>query len=306
VGACATGTHGSGIHNGNLSTAVAAVEFINGNGETVTLSRASDPEQFSAAVIGLGALGIITSITLEVLPSFKIAQIVYENLSFDQLEHNLDAIFSSGYSVSLFTDWADRRVIDKIWVKSRGAEAPDAGGWGARPAEAPQHPITGQDPAAATQQLGQPGPWAARLPHFRLEFTPSSGDEQQSEYLVAHEHGADAVRAVHDLDLAGVVQVVEFRTIAADELWLSPCHDRATFGLHFTWVDDDVAVHAAVAALERALAPFDARPHWGKVFLAEPSSVRAHYPRLADFQALAARHDPNRKFGNDFLERFVY
>jgi xylitol oxidase len=304
AGACATGTHGSGVGNRCLAAAATAVEFVRADGELVHVDR-SDPD-FAGSVLALGALGIVTRIALAVEPTYDVRQDVFLDAPVPTVLDHLDEIMASGYSVSLFTDWADRRVIDKIWVKSRGAEAPDAGGWDARPAETPQHPITGQDPAAATQQLGQPGPWAARLPHFRLEFTPSSGDEQQSEYLVAHEHGADAVRAVHDLDLAGVVQVVEFRTIAADELWLSPCHDRATFGLHFTWVDDDVAVHAAVAALERALAPFDARPHWGKVFLAEPSSVRAHYPRLADFQALAARHDPNRKFGNDFLERFVY
>ncbi len=161
------------------------------------------------------------------------------------------------------------------------------GGVAARPMS-PQHPITGQDPAAATEQFGRPGPWNARLPHFRLEFTPSSGDEQQSEFLVPHAHGADAIRAVLDLELAGVVQVAEFRTIAADDLWLSPFHDRASVGLHFTWIDDDAAVRTAVAAVEQALAPFDPRPHWGKVFLAEPSAVRAHYPRLVDFQALAA------------------
>ncbi|MFN2562873.1 MAG: FAD-binding protein [Jatrophihabitans sp.] len=304
AGACATGTHGSGVGNRCLAAAAVGIEFVRADGELVQV-RPADPA-YAGSVVALGALGIVTRITLAVEPTFDVRQDVFLDAPLDTVLDDLDAVLASGYSVSLFTDWSRPDVIDKIWVKSRDGEAPDGRRWGARPADVAQHPIAGEDPAAATEQFGRPGPWNARLPHFRLEFTPSSGEEQQSEYLVAHEHGADAIRAVHELDLAGVAQVAEFRTIAADGLWLSPFHERASVGLHFTWIDDDAAVHAAVSAVEQALTPFDPRPHWGKVFLAAPSAVRAHYSRLADFQSLAATHDPDRKFGNDFLERFVY
>jgi alditol oxidase len=304
AGACATGTHGSGVGNRCLAAAAVAVEFVRADGEVVRV--AADDADFAGSVLNLGALGIVVRLTLAVEPTYEVRQDVFLDAPLDIVLDDLDAVQSAGYSVSLFTDWSRPEVIDKIWVKSRGADAPDGTRWGGRPADIAQHPIAGEDPAAATEQFGRLGPWNARLPHFRLEFTPSSGEEQQSEYLVAQEHGAAAIRAVSELDLAGVAQVAEYRTIAADDLWLSPFHQRASVGLHFTWVDDNDAVHAAVTALEQALAPFDPRPHWAKVFLASPDAVRAHYPRLADFQDLAARHDPNRKFGNDFLERFVY
>lgn len=304
AGACATATHGSGVGNRCLAAAAVAIEFVRADGELVQVG-AGDPA-FGGSVVALGALGITTRVTLAVEPTFDVRQDVFLDAPLATVLDDLDAVLASGYSVSLFTEWSRPDVIDQIWVKSRDGEVPDGRKWGARPADGPQHPIAGADPAAATEQLGRPGPWNARLPHFRLEFTPSSGDEQQSEYLIAHEHGADAIRAVHELDLAGIAQVAEFRTIAADDMWLSPFHERSSVALHFTWIDDDAAVSAAVSAVEQALAPFEPRPHWGKVFATAPSVVRARYPRLADFQSLAATHDPDRKFGNDFLERYVY
>jgi xylitol oxidase len=300
AGACATGTHGSGNGNRCLATQARAIEFVRADGELVRVERGDNV--FGGSVLALGALGIATRITLDAEPAFDLRQDVWLAAPLDSVLDNLDEIMASGYSVSLFSDPAGADVIDKIWIKSKDATSPPTG----RPATTPQHPITGQDPSASTEQLGISGPWHERLPHFRLAFTPSSGEEQQSEYLVPREHGGDAIRAVQALDLTNALQVAEFRTVAADDLWLSPCHGRDTTALHFTWFDDDAAVHDAVAMLERALAPYDARPHWGKVFLAEPAAVRAHYPQLRDFQELAAAHDPNRKFGNDFLDRFVY
>ncbi len=304
AGACATGTHGSGDANRCLAAAAVAIEFVRADGELIRLDRTDDT--FGGAVLALGALGVATRVTLATEPTYDLRQDVFLDAPLPTVLENLDEIMASGYSVSMFTGLARPDVIDKIWVKTRGADAPDGRRWGARAADTTQHPITGQDTNAATEQLGRLGPWPARLPHFRLEFTPSSGDEQQSEFLVPREHGADAIRAVHELDLRGVLQVAEFRTVAADELWLSPCHGRATLALHFTWIDDDAAVRAAVTALERALAPFDPRPHWGKVFVTEPGAVRAHYPQLDRFRALAAHHDPQRRFGNAFLDRYIY
>jgi xylitol oxidase len=302
AGACSTGTHGAGNANRCLAAAVVGVEFVAADGTLVRVA-AGDPA-FPGSVLALGALGVVTALTMRVEPAYEMRQDVWLDAPVETVLERFADIMAAGYSVSLFTDFRRPDVVDKVWVKSR-TDRPVADGqeWGARPATDPQHPITGQDPSAATQQLGVPGPWHERLPHFRLEFTPSSGEEQQTEYLLPREHGAAAFAALRSVELAAALQVCEVRTVAADDLWLSPCGGRDTVALHFTWVDDDALVGAAVRDLEAALAPFDARPHWGKVFAADP---RAHYPRLADFRGLLDRYDPNRKFGNRFLEQYVY
>jgi alditol oxidase len=303
AGACATGTHGSGDHNGCLPTAVTAVEFVRADGELVTVER-SDPD-FGGSVLALGALGVVTRMTLAVEPAYDIAQDVWVDAPLRTVLEHYDEITASGYSVSMFSSGSPDR-IDQIWIKRRGSQATDGTPWGARPAGHPMHPIAHMDVRAATEQGGIAGPWHERLPHFRASFTPSVGDEQQSEYLVPRTHGPAAIAAVHSLGLGDLLQVAEFRTVAADELWLSPAHGRATTALHFTWRNDADAIAVAVAALERALAPFDPRPHWGKVFATSPQDLQRHYPRLGEFRELLARHDPNRKFGNPFLERYVY
>lgn len=305
AGACATGTHGSGVTNGSLPTAVSAVEFVRGDGELVRLRRGDDT--FPGAVLALGALGVVTRLELETQPSYDVRQTVWVDASLERVLADLDAVVGAAYSVSLFTHWDGADVVDQLWFKQRADEPlVDASRWGARPAATPQHPIRGADPAAATPQDGAPGPWHTRLPHFRFEHVPSNGEEQQSEFFVERRHGADAIAALRGLPLSPALQVCEIRTIAADELWLSPCHGRDALALHFTWVDDDDLVTPAVTAVERALAPFDPRPHWGKVFVARADEVRAHYPQLAKFRELAAACDPGRRFGSDFLAAFVY
>lgn len=302
AGACATGTHGSGSRNGCLSSAVVAVEFVNAAGELVRVDR--DDDSFPGSVLALGALGIVTKLTLRMQPSYELRQDVWLDLPLDAFLADVDTIMAAGYSVSAFARWQGSGVIDQLWVKSR-TDAPIADGrqWGARPADAAQHPIAGQDAATATEQLGVPGPWNERLPHFRLEFTPSNGEEQQSEFLVPRTHAKAAVAAVSELGFDDVLQVCELRAIVADDLWLSPFFGRDSLGVHFTWADDDARVAEAVGRVEAALAPFDARPHWGKVFQSDP---RAHYPQLPRFRELIDVHDPERKFGNAYLERFVY
>ncbi len=303
AGACATGTHGSGDRNRCLAAAATSVEFVRGDGEVVRV-EGGDPA-FGGTVLALGALGIVTRVGLATEPSYELRQDVWLDAPLDTVLEHFAEITSAGYSVSLFSGPGTPDRIDQIWIKSRGGEPVDGSTWGARRAGQAVHPITGQDARAATEQGGVPGPWHERLPHFRASFTPSSGDEQQSEYLLPREQAAAAIDAVHHLELDRVLQVMEFRTIAADELWLSPCRGRASVGLHFTWNDDDEAVGTAVRAVEQALGPFDPRPHWGKVFGLEPAAVQRHYPRLADFRRLVDRYDPERKFGNPFLERYV-
>ncbi len=203
--------------------------------------------------------------------------------------------------------------MNQVWVKHRtDAMTPLQLGSGPRfldasLADGPRHPVPGVDPIACTDQGGVPGPWHERLPHFRLDFTPSSGDELQSEYFVPREAAAAAVMAISSIAdvIAPALQICELRTIAADDLWLSPAYGRDSFAIHFTWISDMAAVLPALTAIEKQLAPFDARPHWGKVFTMSPDVVRTRYTRLPDFGELTARFDPTGKFRNAFVDRFV-
>jgi xylitol oxidase len=308
AGAVATGTHGSGELNGGLATAVRALQMVVPGGELVTLDRGGDGDIFGGAVVALGALGVVTRLTLDVVPTFDIRQYVYDDLAYEQLIEGFDDVVSAAYSVSVFTDWRDP-VRAQVWLKQRVGDHGQAAGeppehWlGASRATRPRHPIAGMSPVNSTPQLGEPGPWHERLPHFRLGFTPSSGAELQSEYLVARGSAVAALHALAGLRerVAPVLQISEFRTVAADELWLSPAYRRDSVALHFTWIADETAVAPVVSAVEQALEPFEARPHWGKVFSTPPHVVRRLYERGADFTALTQRFDPDGVLRNDLL-----
>ncbi|MGC8550653.1 MAG: FAD-binding protein [Acidobacteriaceae bacterium] len=310
AGAVATATHGSGLRNGNLSTAVAAIELVTADGQLRRFSRNSNPD-FPGAVVALGALGIVARLTLDLLPAFEVAQTVYENLPFAALEKHLEAIFSAAYSVSLFTDWQQPRAT-QVWLKRKvGALAmptPAPEFYGATLATADLHPLPGHDPIHCTPQRNLPGPWHERLPHFRMDFTPSSGAELQTEYFVPLEAACRAIRAIEPLGprIAPLLHVSELRTIAADDLWLSPCHGRPCLAIHFTWKPDWPAVQKLLPTIEAALAPFGALPHWGKLFTMQPEKIRAAYPRLKDFLELAHDCDPSGKFRNAFLDRNLF
>jgi len=300
AGAVTTATHGSGVRNGNLATAVAALELIRGDGELVTLRRGD--EGFDGAVVGLGALGVVAALTLDVVPAFELRQYVYDDLPHASLERHLPEILAAGYSVSLFTNWASQD-INHAWFK-RTDPMPEGPVFGARPADGPRHPVPGVPADNSTEQFGVPGPWFTRLPHFRMEFSPSTGAELQSEWMVPLDRALDAIDAVARVreTIAPVLQVNEIRTVAADELWLSMNYRRASLGLHFTWIADTAAVLPAVAALEEQLTPLEARPHWGKVFTQDAATVRGRYPRFADFQALVRQYDPKGVFRNAWLD----
>lgn len=310
AGACATGTHGSGNSNGNLATAVCAMEMITAGGDAVTMSREADGPRFRGAVVGLGALGIVTSLSLDIVPAFGIRQYVYENLPHEQLYEHLTDIFASAYSVSLFTDWRSPR-IRQVWLKQRAGEhdppTPGTRWYGALAADGPRHPVPGLPAANSTQQLGVPGPWHERLPHFRLDFTPSAGDELQSEYLLPQRLAAGALRAIASIGdrVAPVLRISEIRTVAADDLWLSPSYRQDSMAIHFTWINDVPAVMPVLATVEDRLAPFGARPHWGKLFTTSPAAVSRLYDRLPDFQRLLRSLDPDGKFRNKFIDTYV-
>jgi alditol oxidase len=300
AGAVATATHGSGDRNGNLATAVAGLEMVTSGGEIVTAARGD--EGFDGLVVGLGALGAVTRVMLDVEPAFEVRQRVFEELAWDALFEHFDAIMALGYSVSVFTVWGES--AHQVWVKSRGADPVRPDLFGARPATADLHVIPGHDPVNCTPQLGRPGPWSDRLPHFRMGFTPSSGEEIQSEYLLPRAHAVAAIEAMRTLAHAirPLLQVSEIRTVAADRLWMSPQYDQDTVGIHFTWKQEQAAVERLLADIEAVLEPFDARPHWGKLFT---SRLAPRYERLPDFVRLTERLDPRGAFRNAWLEQHV-
>lgn len=305
AGSVATGTHGSGDRNGCLATAATALELVAADGGLRTVRR-GDPG-FDGSVVALGALGVVTHVTLALVPAYDVAQTVLENLPLDVALDHLDAVLGSALSVSLFTTWRDEG-IEQVWLKHRvGDPVADLAWTGATPADGPRHPVPGADPVHCTTQGGAVGPWFERVPHFRLDFTPSSGEELQTEYLVARELGVDALRAVHAIRdvVAPVLQVSEIRSVAADALWLSPAYGRDSLALHFTWIADTARVLPVVAAVEAALAPFDPRPHWGKVFTTEPEALAARYPRMDDARRLVVASDPDGVFGNAFVDRYL-
>ncbi|WP_041824056.1 FAD-binding protein [Streptantibioticus cattleyicolor] len=302
AGACATGTHGAGVGNPSLAAAVRALELVTADGELLTLDRSD--ERFPGSVVALGALGVVTRVTLGLVPAFDVRQWVYEGLPTAALRDGLDEVLSAAYSVSLFTRWRGERV-EQVWLKQRVDGAAPVCLPGARLADGPRHPVPGMAPEACTPQGGVPGPWHTRLPHFRLEHIPSSGAETQSEYFVARSDASAAFAALDRVreEFAPVLRIGEVRAVAADDLWLSPAHRRDSVAFHFTWLPDAPAVAQALHHVERALAPFAPRPHWGKVFVTPPETLRERYEHHDRFRRLMTALDPAGKFRNDFLRR---
>jgi len=313
AGAIATATHGSGDANGNLATSVAALEIVAADGTVHQLGRGDSPD-FDGAVVGLGALGVVTKVTLDIEPTFMVRQDVFEALPWEMVLENFDAATSSAYSVSLFTDWSGD-ALAQAWLKSRvsGAEAAGVGllahrgdtFFGGTRATVARHPLPGVSAENCTEQLGVPGPWSERLAHFRMAFTPSSGEELQSEFFVRREDAVAAIAELRALSdrITPLLLVSEIRTVAADRLWLSTAYGQDSVGFHFTWKQRQAEVEEVLPVMEEALAPFNARPHWGKLFHAGADSLAGLYPRFGDFKDLAERMDPEHKFRNDFLAR---
>lgn len=310
AGACATATHGSGVENGNLATAVNALEMVNGKGELIQLSREKDGDLFNGAIVGLGALGIVTKMSLDIQTTFDVRQDVFQELPLAALEENFEAILSSGYSVSLFTDWT-KKLVSQVWVKRRTDEAINDLGtdfYGAKAAVKDLHPITRLSAVHCTEQMGIAGPWHERLPHFKMGFTPSSGEELQSEYFVPFENGLDAMLALEKKaeQIFPHLFISEIRTIAADNLWMSPCYQQKCLAIHFTWKQNWEAVQKLLPMIEAELAPYNVRPHWGKLFTIDPAILQSRYVRYNDFINLVKTHDPEGKFRNAYLDLNIY
>jgi xylitol oxidase len=311
AGATATGTHGSGIQNQNLSSAVAAIEFVAADGSVHTLFRAHDGDAFLGSVVHLGCIGVVTSVTLDLEPTYQVAQTVYLDLPFSELEHHFDDIFGAGYSVSLFTDWQNHRGTE-LWIKRRvqPGQTLDTPAlfYNAKLATRDLHPIPALDAINCTPQMNVPGPWYERLPHFKMNFTPSSGAELQTEYFVPRDHAFAAISAVETLRdrITPLLLTTELRTIAQDNLWLSMAHQRDSLAIHFTWKPLWPAVQKLLPLIEAQLAPFNPRPHWAKLFAMKGARLIQQYPHMNDFKSLMKQYDPTGKFRNDFIDTELF
>ncbi|MES2797943.1 MAG: D-arabinono-1,4-lactone oxidase [Bacteroidota bacterium] len=317
AGACATATHGSGVTNGNLSTAVVAMEIVNAKGEIVVLSKEKDGEKFEGAVVALGLLGPVTKVTLKMEKTFAIKQDVYQNMPMDSLKANFDKIMAAGYSVSLFTDWQNKN-INEVWIKSKYKSAlgekvltdfeakPEF--YGGKLATKNLHPIAALGAENCTEQMGLPGAWHDRLPHFKMGFTPSSGKELQSEFFVDKKNAVAAIMAIEKLHakIGPLLMITEIRSIAADNLWLSTAYKRDSVAIHFTWKQETEAVMALLPEIEAALEPFDYRPHWGKLFTLDPKKLQSRYDKMTNFKELIKEFDPEGKFRNEFIDKNLF
>jgi len=310
AGAVTTATHGSGVKNKNLCSPVEALEIVTANGDVINLSK-KDGENFYAAVVGLGAIGVITKVTLNVQPAFMMRQRVYIKMPLQQVKEHFDEIVSAGYSVSLFTDWQSES-INEVWIKSRVDDASNAEAkkdfFGAEAATKNVHPIIELPAENCTEQMGVPGTWYERLPHFKMGFTPSSGKELQAEYFVPHEHAVEAIQAIQKMGKAigPHLFISEIRTIDADDFWMSPCYKQPSVTIHFTWKQEWDAVSKLLPVIEKELTPFNAKPHWGKLFTMPPSTLASRHQKMNDFKKIVAEYDPQGKFRNEFLEKNIY
>jgi len=310
AGAITTATHGSGVGNGNLSSAVAGLEFVLADGSMLTLTE-KDGDRFKAAVVGLGALGALTKVTLRVMPTFEMRQHVYLDLPFEQALQHFDELMSSAYSVSLFTDWSQPR-INEVWVKSLVSDTSNTSArndfYGSIPATKDVHPIIDIDAINCTPQMGVAGPWYERLPHFKMGFTPRSGKELQSEFFIARKNAPEAMQAIQKMGtkISPHLFISEIRTIAADDLWMSPCYHQDSVTIHFTWKQETEAVMRLLPLIEKELSVFNVKPHWGKLFTVTKQALAGRYEKMEDFRKLVSELDPTRKFANAFLNEKIY
>lgn len=308
AGAIATGTHGSGDAVGSLASAVVGLELVRADGRVDTVRRGDD--DFAGSVVALGMLGVVTRVELAIEPSYAMTQVVDRRLPWTAALADVHAVMGSADSVSLFTRWDDPHCIDQAWRISRAGDssAPPRPLDGAERATEAMHPLSGLSPESCTDQSGAPGPWFERLPHFRAEFTPSHGDELQSEYFVPRDRAVEALEVMRDLGprIAPLLFVSEIRSIRADDLWLSGAYGTDVIGIHVTWMPDEPAVCATLPLIESALAPFEARPHWGKVFEVDATTLAARYPQWNAFAELRQRVDPRGVFRNELLARWGF
>ena len=300
AGACATGTHGSGDGQRVLAASVAAMHFVAADGHLVELQRDIDRDHFPGSIVTLGALGVVTQLTLDIEPAYEMSQQVHLGVPLQLLEDRLDDVFNAGYSVSAFTDWDSGEA--SVWVKRR-TDQPASTWTGGRPAHHGVHPVPGMSSELCTEQLGVVGPWHERLTHFRPKPSRNAGNELQSEVFLPRTVAQQTIARLREIGglITPALLVSEMRTVRADDLWMSPAYGRDSVAFHFTWTADESVVLPALAAIEERLMPLDPRPHWAKLTTMNPRQIISGYERAPNFERLILEYDPTFKFRNDFV-----
>jgi xylitol oxidase len=309
AGAISTATHGSGDGNKALSSRVVGLELVLADGSVQRIERGQ--ADFDGMVVGLGAFGIVTRVTLAIEPTFDIRQDAFVDLPWDELLARFDVISSAAYSFSIFTKWSGP-MANRIWLKTRLATTPagefDVSKLGLKQGLPYTVPATVENPLAILNPFDVPGPWCDRLTHTRHDVSPPPADQIQSEYLIPRPQFGKAVAIIRAMAprIDALLHATEIRTVAADEFWLSPFYRQDSVAIHFTWKKQIDAVDAITKELEAALIPLGAKPHWGKVIHADAAALAPLYPRMADFRSCARRCDPAGKFRNAYLEKHVF
>jgi len=141
-----------------------------------------------------------------------------------------------------------------------------------------------------------------------MGFTPSAGRELQAEYFVPFEHAYEALMAVEKLHekITPHLFISEVRTVAADNLWMSPCYQKKCVAIHTTWKQEWDTVMSLLPLVEQQLAPFNPIPHWGKLSTLAPALLQSRLEKLADFKQIIRQFDPGGKFRNEFIDRNLF
>src|SRR4051812_19920969 len=314
-GALATGTHGTGVGLRNLSAQVAAMRLVTANGSVVTCSAGEDPDLFRAARIGLGALGIASTVTLRCVPLYTLRR-VDEQRPLDEVLDNLEELADARERFELFTFPYSGLCLTRTTERTRVAPAHARSTW--------LHDVLLENAAlgafcrtgrafprlvpAIDRLLGRLAAGGVRTDvAHRIYANPRLVHFTEMEYAIPRAAGAEVVRAVLDLierRRLPIVFPLEVRFAAADDAFLSPAHERDSCY---------VAVHqyrgmefeGYFRGVEAIMDEHGGRPHWGKRHYQSAATLAPRYPEWARFAAVRDRLDPGRRFANDYTRRVL-
>lgn len=318
-GAISTGTHGTGAGYGGLATQVVGLTIITAAGEFLRIDEQQNSELLPAAALGLGALGIIVEVTLQCVPRF-VMHAVDEPLPLedvlDQLESHVSASDHFEFYWFPHTDVALTKRQSRLPESAVRKPLPVVGKW-------IDETLLSNGVYRLVCAAGQLVP--AVTPPFSRLAVKLTGDREytdlsnrvltqsrtvrfrEMEYAIPAENVVPAFRAVQALiERQGwrIEFPVEVRFAAEDDRWLSTAHGRASayIAVHRYWRADPTEYFGAVEAIMRE---HGGRPHWGKLHTQSAETLRERYPRFDDFLAVRDRLDPERRFGNRYLERVL-
>jgi FAD-linked oxidoreductase len=319
AGATSTGTHGTGLGFGGLATQIVAAKLVTGTGELITVSETERPELLPAVRVGLGALGVLVEVTLQLVPRFVLHAVEQR----EPLEQVLDGWLDRVRSVDHFDlYWFPHTATALAKTNTRLAgDAPRAPL--GRVSRWIDDELLANGAYRAICALGRIAP--GTTPFLAQQCERFTGDRdftdfspavfttnravrfREMEYGVPLEAVPDAVREVRrSIERNGwrISFPIEVRVAASDENWLSTAHGRETgyIAVHRYFREDPREYFTAV---EQIMCDFGGRPHWGKMHTQTAETLRALYPRFDDFLKARDELDPERRFANPYLERVL-